>query len=62
MLQGKMQEYLENGADLGWLLDTVNYHVYIYRPGQPVERLVNPNTLSGESTLPGFSLNLRELW
>lgn len=61
-LQEKMQEYIDNGARLGWLLDPLDTRAYIYRPGQPVEIRENPDTLSGESILPGFVLPVRELW
>lgn len=57
-LQTKMQEYLDNGARLGWLLDRQHRRVYIYRPGQPVETLENPVSMSGESVLTGFVLPL----
>lgn len=61
-LQQKMQEYQENGATLGWLIDPQNQRVEIYRPGQGVEILHNPATLSGESTLPGFTLSLKRIF
>jgi Uma2 family endonuclease len=61
-LQEKMQEYLDNGARLGWLIDPQNQRVQIYRPGQPVEVLEHPTELSGEDVLPGFILNLRRIW
>ncbi|MDY6940443.1 MAG: Uma2 family endonuclease [Cyanobacteriota bacterium] len=61
-LQGKMQEYLDNGARLGWLLDPQNRRVYIYRPGREVEVLDSPTQLSGGEILPGFVLNLRRIW
>jgi Uma2 family endonuclease len=57
-LQSKMQEYCENGVRLGWLLDPQNQRVEIYRPGQAVEVLQSPLSLSGEDVLPGFTLNL----
>ena len=61
-LQAKMAEYIENGVRLGWLIDPRQRRVYVYRPGQPVQTLENPETVSGESVLPGFTLNLREIW
>jgi Uma2 family endonuclease len=61
-LQAKMQEYLENGTELGWLIDPQNKRVEIYRPGQAVEVLERPISLSGEGILPGFTLNVQELW
>lgn len=61
-LQEKMQEYMDNGAKLGWLIDPQNRQVEIYRPGLEVEILANPTELSGEEILPGFSLSLRRVW
>ncbi|MEH2235497.1 Uma2 family endonuclease [Nostoc sp.] len=60
-LQEKMQEYIENGAQLGWLIDRKNKRVKIYRPGKDVEILDNPASLSGENVLPGFVLNLQPI-
>ncbi|MGF1515686.1 MAG: Uma2 family endonuclease [Elainellaceae cyanobacterium] len=57
----KMQEYLANGAQLGWLIDPKNKRVEIYRQGQAVEGLDNPSALSGEAVLPGFTLNLKRI-
>jgi Uma2 family endonuclease len=61
-LLDKMQEYIDNGARLGWLLDPLDQRAYLYRPGQSVEMLENPEVLSGESILPGFVFQIRELW
>ncbi len=61
-LREKMQEYIENGAKLGWLIDRKNRKVEIYRQGHNVEILDNPNSLSGEEILPGFILDLAEVW
>ncbi len=61
-LQEKMQEYLNNGARLGWLIDPQNQRVEIYRPGQEIQVLEHPAELSGEDVLPGFILNLRRIW
>jgi Uma2 family endonuclease len=60
--QAKMQEYLDNGARLGWLIHPHNRAVYVYRPTQPVERLENPRTISGEPVLSGFILDLQRIW
>jgi Uma2 family endonuclease len=57
-----MQEYLDNGARLGWLIDPLDKRAYLYRPGQPVETLENPEALSGEPVLPGFVFQIQELW
>jgi Uma2 family endonuclease len=58
VLQAKMQEYIDNGARLGWLINRKDRTVEIYRPSQPTEVLQNPATLSGESVLQGFELKL----
>ncbi|MBD2678358.1 MULTISPECIES: Uma2 family endonuclease [Nostoc] len=52
--QKKMQEYIENGCRLGWLINRKKQEVEIYRPGQDVEVLKSPQILEGEDTLPGF--------
>ena len=62
MLQDKMEEYITNGAQLGWLIDPTEKKIYIYRPQSPVECLDNPESISGEPLLPGFILNVQTLW
>ncbi len=61
-LQAKLQEYLDSGAQLGWLIDPRQQQVEVYRPGIAVEILAAPTMLSGEPVLPGFELDLRRLW
>ncbi|MEL4897586.1 Uma2 family endonuclease [Crocosphaera sp. Alani8] len=58
----KMQEYKENGAKLGWLINRQQKQVEIYRPHKTVEILDFPETLSGEDILPGFILDLLPIW
>lgn len=60
--QTKMQEYINNGLRLGWLINPKTQIVEIYRPNQIVEVLKFPQTLSGEKVLPGFVLNLQPIW
>ncbi|MDJ1177960.1 Uma2 family endonuclease [Roseofilum sp. BLCC_M91] len=61
-LQEKMQEYIDNGCQLGWLINPQNHQVEIYRQGQEKQTLDNPTSLSGEEVLPGFVLNLAFIW
>jgi Uma2 family endonuclease len=61
-LQNKMEEYIKNGALLAWLIDPFKRQVDIYRPGLNVEVLTDPETVSGDPLLPGFRLQLDELW
>ncbi|MGC1394981.1 MAG: Uma2 family endonuclease, partial [Coleofasciculaceae cyanobacterium] len=60
-LQKKMQEYINNGVRLGWLIDPQNQRVEIYRSGQEIEVLQSPTSLSGENILPGFILELNQI-
>lgn len=62
VLREKMQEYMDNGAKLGWLIDPQSKQVDVYRAGQSVEVLEQPTTLSGETVLPGFTLSLKRIW
>ena len=61
-VQAKMQEYQDNGAKLGWLINRRDRQVEIYRIGQPVEVLQSPTILSGETVLPEFVLDLASIW
>lgn len=61
-LQAKMSEYLENGAQLGWIVDPMACRVYVYRPGEELEVLEKPLSVSGGPLLPGFVLNVGEIW
>ena len=61
-LQVKMQEYLDNGVQLGWLIEPAAKIVEIYRVEKQVEVLNSPQTISGENILPGFVLDLSEIF
>jgi Uma2 family endonuclease len=61
-LQSKMEDYLANGARLGWLIDPVEGKVHVYRPGAEVEVLDRPGNVSGEPELPGWVLEMGRIW
>jgi Uma2 family endonuclease len=61
-LQEKMREYIDNGAQLGWLIDPQERYIYVYRPQTQVEVLNNPESVTGEPILHGFVLDLTEIW
>lgn len=61
-VKAKMNEYIANGAELGWLIDPEARCVHVYRPNTEVEILENPAEVSGDPELPGFVLDLREIW
>ena len=58
MLRAKMQEYMDAGVKLGWLINPQQQQVEIYRARQDVEVRNLPTQLSGENILPEFRLNL----
>ncbi|MBS3026233.1 MAG: Uma2 family endonuclease [Dolichospermum sp. DET50] len=60
--QAKMQEYINNGVKLGWLINRKMRQVEIYRLGKPIEILDFPQELSGEDILPGFILDMQIIW
>jgi len=61
-LQAKMEESIENGSQLCWLIDPTEKRVHIYRPGQTPEAIDNPVTIGADPVLPGFTLDLTQLW
>lgn len=62
VLQEKMREYIDCGARLAWLIDPEQTRVYVYRPSETVQELDKPDAVSGDPLLPGFALDLREIW
>ena len=61
VVKEKMQEYLENGAELGWLIDPQEQCVYIYTSGG-IEEQEHPQEVKGTGVLEGFVLELEEIW
>ncbi|MEO0406752.1 MAG: Uma2 family endonuclease [Cyanobacteria bacterium P01_A01_bin.135] len=61
-LQTKLEEYIANGARLGWLIDRKNRTVHIYRPGQEPQVLREPQQVDGEPELSGFALPMAKIW
>ncbi len=61
-LQAKMQEYIDNGAVLGFLIDRKNTTVHVFRPNRSPEILEKPETVSGDPELPGFVLRMAKIW
>jgi len=61
-LKAKMGEWIENGAQLGWLIDPQKKVVTIFRPGREPEELVRPEYVIGEGPVEGFRLELAKIW
>ena len=58
----KMEEYRANGARLGWLIDPARREVAIYGADGSLEECSEPDAVTGETVLPGFSLDLAAIW
>lgn len=61
-LRSKMREYIDNGARLGWLVDPMARRVEVYRPGEEPVLMDQPTTISADPILPGFVLDLSEIF
>jgi Uma2 family endonuclease len=61
-LRRKMVQYIENGVSIAWLIDPIESKAYVYGPGNDVQILEKPASLSGEPFLPGFVLDMKEIW
>ncbi len=62
LLKDKMQEYIDNGGSLGWLIDRTTRQAYIYTPDSDIQCLDNPQTLNADPLLSGFVLDLAKIW
>jgi len=61
-LQDKMQEYIENGASLGWLIDTESRQILVFQPQKKLFILEKPEVLSANEVLIGFELDMQKIW
>ena len=60
--QAKMQEYIDNGVKLGWLINPQQQQVEIYHPGESKEVLNKPIALSDNEILPELIIELDFIW
>lgn len=61
-LRNKMNEYINCGVKLGWLICPDEKRVEIYRQGEKKKILDNPSSLSGEDILPGLTVDLTDIF
>lgn len=61
-IRAKMQEWIDNGAELGWMIDPGSKTVTVFRPGREPEDLRGIAKLEGEGPVSGFVLDLRPVW
>jgi Uma2 family endonuclease len=57
----KMESWIANGAQVGWLIDPYNRNVLIYEPGRAV-RLDKADKVAGTGPVEGFVLDLAPVW
>jgi Uma2 family endonuclease len=57
-----MEEWIVNGAQLGWLIDADRRTVFIYRPAKLVEEMRDADAIVGEGPVEGFRLDLVPVW
>jgi Uma2 family endonuclease len=62
VLRAKMREWIDNGAQLAWLIDPERRAVEIFRPGRDPETLTDPQSVLGEGPVAGFTLSLQRIW
>ena len=61
-LRAKMQLWLENGAELAWLVDPLRKAVEVYRLGEAAEVYEKPTSVQGTGPIRGFELVLPRIW
>lgn len=61
-MKRKMRQWIDNGAELGWLVEPDREMVYVYRPGQEPEALRSPGVVQGEGPIEGFEFDFNEIW
>jgi Uma2 family endonuclease len=61
-VKAKMREWIDNGAQLGWLIDADRRKIYIYRPGKEPEESVDIDHIDGEGPVAGLRIDLSLVW
>lgn len=61
-VEAKMEQWIENGVEVGWLIDPARKVVAIYRSGQAVEVLEDPSSVQGSGLVAGFELVMERVW
>ena len=57
-LEDKMESWIANGVQLGWLIDPIDRAVTLYRPDRDPEVRSDPGEVPGEGPLVGFILSM----
>jgi Uma2 family endonuclease len=59
--QEKMERWIANGVQLGWLIDPYRRKIFIYQPGVETRILIGKR-LKGSGPIEGFTLDLARIW
>jgi Uma2 family endonuclease len=57
-----MQQWIANGAELGWMIDPYAGVVSVFRPDRVMEQIARPEEMLGEGPVDGFVLKMARLW
>ena len=61
-LQKKMEEWMDNGCRLAWMINPEKKETMIYRSKGETETKPFHEALNGEDVLPGFTINLTKIF
>lgn len=60
-LREKMDEYMDSGCRLGWLIDPKNRRTYVYSENGDIQTVKFEDTLTGADVMPGLSVRLADV-
>ncbi len=61
-LKKKMERWMANGVQLGWLINPARQQVLVYRAGTTQTETFSGLELAGIGPVEGFLLNLQDVW
>lgn len=61
-LNNRVQQHLNEGIRVVWVLYPEQRQIHVWEPGPTIRVLSNDGVLDGGSLIPGFRLNLAEIW
>lgn len=61
-VKAKMDEWMENGVQQGWLIDSDRHTIYVYRPDRPPEQILEAEIIEADKPVAGFQLDLADIW
>jgi Uma2 family endonuclease len=61
-IEDKVKTYMRFGTPLAWVVDVIGRSVEVHRPGQPVLRFGEHQTITGSEIIPGFACVVSEFF